>query len=372
MLLNRVNASTSTVGTGAAALGAAASSYQTWAGAGAVDGQSYSYLLLDAAGAWELGRGVYSSGAGTLTRPGPGADASFHSSTGALLALSGAATIACVANVLDYAGAASGGGGTVLAALSWAGGAIASQVNVASVNVLSDGVYQINFTNALPNTNYAVSGSSKEAEYANEAAAVIAISRNTTLPAHGKSTGYVVICVRDTAGGFYPVDFDIVVQSTQAETSNPLAGVTALHLAADMAIGAAWTPVVGLAVDHDPLAAYPSDTGVVTVPAGVNYARVTAQLAWDNKGGNRLFAVAAPGGISASSYTLIGHMSAAPNEGLQAATGAIVAVTPGQTYNLYAFSLNGGDHLTGSGSGNFGGPSRFLIEWFSAYPGAAG
>lgn len=98
MLLNRAKAATITAGTGAVTLGAAIAPYQTWAAAGAVNGDTISYLIEDGA-AWEIGRGTYS--AGTVTRPGPGVDPTFASSTGALLALSGAATVASAANVAD-------------------------------------------------------------------------------------------------------------------------------------------------------------------------------------------------------------------------------------------------------------------------------
>jgi len=101
MLLNRVKALTATTTNGTVTLGAAVAPYLPWSSS-AVDGGSYSYLIEDGT-AWELGRGVYSAGAGTLTRPGPGLDPTFESSTGALLVLSGGASVACVANKADFA-----------------------------------------------------------------------------------------------------------------------------------------------------------------------------------------------------------------------------------------------------------------------------
>lgn len=103
MLLNRVKALTATATTGTVALGAAIVPFLAWTGA--ADGVTYSYLIEDG-NAWEIGRGVYNSASGgTLTRPGSGLDATFESSTGALLVLSGAAAVACVASVADFASA---------------------------------------------------------------------------------------------------------------------------------------------------------------------------------------------------------------------------------------------------------------------------
>lgn len=93
-LLNRVKVATATTGTGTVTLGGASSPYQTWANGGAISGVSYSYLIEDSA-SWELGWGVYSSTGPTMTRN------LIASSTGALLNLTGSATIACVANEMD-------------------------------------------------------------------------------------------------------------------------------------------------------------------------------------------------------------------------------------------------------------------------------
>lgn len=93
ILLNRVKANTATTGTGAATPGSAISSFKDWTGA--TPGYFYDYLIEDGT-AWESGVGLWN---GTiLTRPGPTVDPQFESSTGALLILSGSATIACVAN----------------------------------------------------------------------------------------------------------------------------------------------------------------------------------------------------------------------------------------------------------------------------------
>lgn len=91
LMLTRAKMTTATTGTGTVTLGSAVSSYQSFSAANAVDGMYYDYLIEDGT-AWESDVGKYSSGAGTLTRPGTGSP-TFVSSTGALLNLSGSATV---------------------------------------------------------------------------------------------------------------------------------------------------------------------------------------------------------------------------------------------------------------------------------------
>lgn len=69
--LNRVKANTSTVGTGAVTVGTAITDavngdFQTFAAAGAVDGTTYPYLLIDGHN-WEFGYSPYSSSLNQLT-----------------------------------------------------------------------------------------------------------------------------------------------------------------------------------------------------------------------------------------------------------------------------------------------------------------
>lgn len=95
LILDRAKVFTATTGTGTVTLGSAYSPFQTWSAASAVDGNRYTYLIEDGT-AWEIGEGVYSSGGGTVTRN------LVSSSTGSLLSLTGAATIAVVARERDY------------------------------------------------------------------------------------------------------------------------------------------------------------------------------------------------------------------------------------------------------------------------------
>lgn len=98
-LLDRVQVGTSTTGTGTMTLGTAASTFQTFASAGAVNGATYSYLIQDGLD-WEIGFGVYNSSGATLTRN------LVASSTTALLNLSGNAVV----SVVESAGVGTTGG----------------------------------------------------------------------------------------------------------------------------------------------------------------------------------------------------------------------------------------------------------------------
>ena len=212
MLLNRAKVSTITTGTGTVSLGLLVSPYQTWAAAGAVDGAVVSYLIEDGS-AWEIGRGVYSAGADTVTRPGPGVDGSFDSSTGALLVLSGTATIASVAIAADF-NAISQVGSASLAAVSYIDSAIITQNNISSITNISTGTYQINFINPMSNTNYAVLGSGYYDASGDNSTVYFGICRDNTLSAWGKNINYVVVVFYDISGTPANCNFDLVIQPT--------------------------------------------------------------------------------------------------------------------------------------------------------------
>ena len=87
-LFNRVKQTTATTGTGTITLGAAVDGYQTYAAAGATDGQAVNYAIEDGT-AWEYGTGTYSSG--TLSRD----NIEESSNGGAAIDLSGSAVVFC-------------------------------------------------------------------------------------------------------------------------------------------------------------------------------------------------------------------------------------------------------------------------------------
>lgn len=95
-LANLVQVETSTTGTGTLTLGAAVPGYLTFAQAGVPNGATVSYAILNNSQS-EVGRGVYNSGAGTLTR---GVLASTNSN--ALINISGRAVVIVTALAQDF------------------------------------------------------------------------------------------------------------------------------------------------------------------------------------------------------------------------------------------------------------------------------
>lgn len=156
--------------------------------------------------------------------------------TGAVLADTGIGT---------SSGGSGGGGVTAvvfpaLASVSYSdasGGSILAQTNVSSVVVLATGYYQINFSNPMPDTHYAVSAIGKFDDYNGGEFPAIGISRNTAY-ASGKTLNYVVICAYDVpSNGQYAFSFDLTVVSTTAVAVGGGGGTSAAALEVDSATG---------------------------------------------------------------------------------------------------------------------------------------
>lgn len=112
VLADRAGMASTTSGTGTLTLGAALGavvtntcSYQSFATAGVATGESVSYLILDANGNWEVGRGTYTSAGTTLTR-GP----LYSSNSGAAINLSGSEQVFIAALAEDLSSYSQAGG----------------------------------------------------------------------------------------------------------------------------------------------------------------------------------------------------------------------------------------------------------------------
>lgn len=107
VLANRVRVTTSTTGTGTITLGSAATTYQTFAGAGVADGAVVRYLIEEGTN-WEIGTGTYTSSGTTLSRT-----PSESSNGGSAITLAGNATVSIVAASQDITSGVAITGGTI-------------------------------------------------------------------------------------------------------------------------------------------------------------------------------------------------------------------------------------------------------------------
>lgn len=97
-LVNRAKMTTATTGTGDITLGSAVDGYQSFAGAGVVDGDSVRYVIEDGNN-WEIGTGTYTASGTTLSRT-----VSESSNSGAAISLSGTASVFISATETDVTG----------------------------------------------------------------------------------------------------------------------------------------------------------------------------------------------------------------------------------------------------------------------------
>jgi hypothetical protein len=152
-LLNLARMTTATTGTGTITLGAAVSSFLTFAAAGAVNGATYRYAIADGA-AREWGTGVYTSSGTTLTRVLGG------STTGSLLNLSGSAQVFITPMSEDFLQTA--GIGARDASGGWHGRTLTAATNGGLAVTDGDGVSgnpTLSFGDYLPSATGAVARS---------------------------------------------------------------------------------------------------------------------------------------------------------------------------------------------------------------------
>ena len=95
-LYNIVKVTTATTGTGTVTLGSAVSGFLTFAQAGVIDGSTVSYGIIEGTNR-EIGRGVYSASANTMTR----ATVLNSTNSNGLITLAGAAQIYLTPNSKD-------------------------------------------------------------------------------------------------------------------------------------------------------------------------------------------------------------------------------------------------------------------------------
>lgn len=240
-IYNRAGVACATTGTGTVTLGSAiaagaainACGFQLFATAGASNGETVPYVILDANQAWEYGTGTYTSAGTTLTRT------LGQSSTGSLLNLSGSAQVFITARKEDIFNAADPlasaqvaaqsdqetGTSTTLAVTpgrqqfhpsapkAWARNAntttITAGYNISSITDTGTGDWTYNFTTSFSSANFIAVGTIYDAggtlyytssihTYATGSVRV-AVTDPFVGGGNVEATGYQVVCCGDQA-----------------------------------------------------------------------------------------------------------------------------------------------------------------------------
>ena len=146
VLANRVRVTTSTTGTGTITLGSAATTYQTFAAAGIVNGDVVRYLIEEGTN-WEIGTGTYTASGTTLSRT-----VSESSNGGSAITLAGNATVSIVSAAEDVTSDVEITGGTIDGAVI--GGTTTAAANFTNVTLSGD--LTVNGTTTTINTTNTV------------------------------------------------------------------------------------------------------------------------------------------------------------------------------------------------------------------------
>ena len=146
VLANRVRVTTSTTGTGTITLGSAATTYQTFAAAGVVNGDVVRYLIEEGTN-WEIGTGTYTASGTTLSRT-----VSESSNGGSAITLAGNATVSIVSAAEDVTSDVEITGGTIDGAVI--GGTTTAAANFTNVTLSGD--LTVNGTTTTINTTNTV------------------------------------------------------------------------------------------------------------------------------------------------------------------------------------------------------------------------